>query len=273
MVDWPKKYISWIKDRVLHVSIPFTWELPKVRFLIQQKSIFWDRVLIGGPAIMLMPKYFDDLNYVTIGSKLKGVLQKVNQYATRTTIGCINKCAFCGVSKIEPFFFELDDWPDLPIICDNNILAASINHFDRVINRLVRLGRANFNQGLDARRLTDYHAIRIAEVQEPLIYLALDNVSYINDWACAYDRLRSAGILKRQIRSYALIGFNSGPDEAWRRCNFIESHNIKALPQWYHSLDALKKNIVTAKQLELGWNDYERRRIMQWFYFHKNAVK
>ena len=29
--------------------------------------------------------------------------------------------------------------------------------------------------------------------------------------------------------------------------------------------------IVTEKQIQLGWNDYERRKIMQWFYWHKKA--
>ena len=40
---------------------------------------------------------------------------------------------------------------------------------------------------------------------------------------------------------------------------------------WFHELDVMEKNTVTPKQAALGWNDYERRRIMQWFYQHKKA--
>ena len=166
----------------------------------------------------------------------------------------------------------LNRWPDLPVICDNNLLATSSSHFDRVIDRLIAHGWANFNQGVDARLLTDYHAMRIAEIKDPLVYLALDNIAFRDSWECAYDRLRSAGLAKHMIRSYALIGFNTDPGEAWARCEWIEMHGVKVMPQWFHELDALEKNTVTEKQVALGWNDYERRKIMQWFYWHKKAV-
>ena len=41
---------------------------------------------------------------------------------------------------------------------------------------------------------------------------------------------------------------------------------------WHHPLNAMVKNAVTKEQKENGWNDYERRRIMQWYYQHKKAV-
>jgi len=55
-------------------------------------------------------------------------------------------------------------------------------------------------------------------------------------------------------------------------CEYVEKHGVKPLPMWFHELDALQRNIVTERQKELGWNDYERRRLMQWFYQHKKAV-
>ena len=62
-------------------------------------------------------------------------------------------------------------------------------------------------------------------------------------------------------------------DEAWKRCEFVKSFGIKVLPMWFHPLDALEKNGVTKKQKSLGWNDYERRKIMQWFYKYRKAVR
>ncbi len=41
---------------------------------------------------------------------------------------------------------------------------------------------------------------------------------------------------------------------------------------WFHPTNALENNVVTEKQAALGWNNFERRRIMQWFYKHKRAV-
>lgn len=270
--EWPKKYITWIKSRTLYVSIPFTWNLPRVKDVVRQQSFFWDKVVVGGPAVMLMPDYFSDMDYVSIGYESEGVLQRINPLATRTTVGCPNKCKFCAVPKIHGSLIEIDDWPDLPVLCDDNLLAASDYHFDKVIDRLIVHGWANFNQGLDARKLTDYHAMRIAEIKKPVVYLALDNMAYSDDWLCAYDRLRSAGLNKASIRSYALVGFNSDPAECWERCEFVESFNIKVLPMWFHKLDALEKNIVTPHQDSLGWSDFERRKIMGYYYQHRLAV-
>lgn len=276
--DWPKKPISWIKERVLYLSIPFTWNLPSVKSSLLQRSIFWETAVVGGPAVELMPGYLSGLDHVTIGYDYPGVLQKINPTATRTTIGCVRKCGFCGIGKglIEPGGLKcLDDWPDLPTICDNNILASPTEHFDRVIDRLKKHKDVDFNQGIDARLLTKYHAKRLSElkIKKHSIRLALDEIKYADGWLIAFDKLRSAGIAKSKISSYALIGFNSDPKEAWFRCEWIEKQGVKALPMWFHKLDQLKKNIVTKDQKALGWNDYERRRIMQWFYKHKKAVK
>lgn len=62
-------------------------------------------------------------------------------------------------------------------------------------------------------------------------------------------------------------------DEAWKRCEYIDTEKkIVVLPMWYHRLDAMEHNIVTEGQKALGWNDFERRKIMQWYYHHKEAV-
>ena len=100
-----------------------------------------------------------------------------------------------------------------------------------------------------------------------------DNIKYKDQWENAYSKLRSAGISKRKISSYALIGYDSDPSEAWERCEWIETHGVRVLPMWFHGLKQLQRNVVTEGQQKLGWNDYERRKIMQWFYQHKKAKR
>ena len=268
---WPKGPTQWIDSRTLYISIPFTWNLPSVKSQISQSSFFWDKVVVGGPAVALIPDFFNDLEFVSVGSQgLPDVLQRINPLATKTTIGCPRRCAFCAVPYTEPAFQELDDWPDLPILIDNNLLASSQKHFDKVIDRLVKLGWADFNQGLDARLLTWYHAKRLSEIKKPLVRLALDSCSMRQReaWTVALKMLLSAGIAKTNIRSYALIGFDSGPFEAWDRCQWIEGHGVKVLPMWFHPLDAMDHNRVTEDQEVLGWTDLERKRIMQWYFQH-----
>lgn len=273
---WPKKPVYWIENRTLFVSIPFTWELPGVYKKLKRRglSVSYDNAIVGGPAVELMPGFFNDLSYVEERHEMPGVLQRINPLATRTTIGCIRRCKFCaiGSGKIEGKFKELDDWPDLPMITDNNLLAASIHHFDKVIDRLVKHGWADFNQGLDSRLLTDYHAKRLAEIKKPTIRLALDNLDYKSQWKETVKRLRDAGIANSNIASYCIIGFDSDPKECWQRCIWVQSQKVLPYPMWYHSLDQLEKNIITEKQIKLGWNEEERKRIMGFYYKHRGSI-
>lgn len=272
---------SW--SRTLFISVPFTWDMRSVRSLLRNRSFLWDKAVIGGPGAYLCLHYYPDflsgIPNVEVGEYFPGVLQRVNPDATRTTYGCVRHCGFCGIGQgiIEPgafwSFWPLFDWRDLPVLVDNNILAAPREHFDRVIDRLKQWGWCDFNQGLDARLLTPYHAGRIAEIAHPIVRLALDSQLAMTEWGLAYAELRRAGIRQHDIRSYALIGYDSDPAEAWQRCEWIESVGVKALPMWYHPLNSLKHNAITDEQALLGWNDYERRRIMQYYYQHKEAVR
>jgi len=272
---WPGGPTYWLEGRRLCVSIPFTWNLHDVKTRIFQRSSHWDNVLIGGPAVRLVPEFFSELSmpWIRIGQGHPDALAHVNPKATRTMEGCVRNCGFCAVKRIEPVFRELSTWKNLPIVIDNNLLACSKDHFDKVIDGLKEIGWADFNQGLDSRLLTDYHAQRIAEIQEPMCRLALDSLDYSGDWERALGCLLRAGVPLANIRSYALVGFDSDPKEAWCRCNFIESYGIKVLPMWFHELDALKANQVTEKQKDLGWSERERNRIMQWFYKHRDFDK
>lgn len=243
------------------------------------------RVRIGGPAVKLakekMPGFFLGCT-AEIDGDIPGVLQRFNPRATRTSVGCIRQCAFCSVPLVEgqdtlrefgKRQMNLQDWPDLPVIADNNLLANSAAHIDKVCDRLEKHEWSDFNQGTDARLVTEYHAERFARLKNPTIRLALDSMSYVDAWDRALERLLRAGVAGRNIRTYALIAFGTSPEESWKVCEYIESKKIKVLPMWFHELTALEQNIVTDRQAELGWNDYERRKLMQWFYQHKKAVQ
>lgn len=269
--DWSRGPTRWIEDRTLFVSVPFTWNLPQLRAELQARDFQYDAVRVGGPAVNLMPHFFDGMDHVTAGGHYPGALQRINPMATRTTTGCIRRCSFCAVPITEGDFVELPDWPDLPIVCDNNLLAASQAHFDRVCDRLEKWQGVDFNQGLDARILTEYHAERLARIPGAIVRLALDNSATLEKWFGAWQLLRAAGISKRRIRTYALAGCKSGVDDAWARCELIDKLGGYALPQWFHPLDALTYNSCLPIHREYGWDENERDRIMCWFYQHRGA--
>lgn len=270
---WPKGPVSWVDDEKLLITIPFTWNLSKVKSDICQRSIFWDKVIVGGPAVKLIPGYFRDIDYVSEGGRLEGVLQRVNSLATRTTLGCSRKCSFCGVKSIETKYEELKDWPNLPVVCDNNLLSASEQHLEKVLGRLIDLGEADFNQGLDCRLMTQDVSNLIGEIKRPIVRISCDSEKVKGKWVRSFEMLRRSGIAKRNIRTYCLVGFDTDPSEAWSRCRFVEGHGVDAYPMWFHELDSMVLNKVTDKQKGLGWSDFERRRIMRWFYQHVDVTK
>jgi hypothetical protein len=273
--EWPRGPVSWTEGRTLKISIPFTWNLPAVRRRVAQVSLLHDRVIVGGPALNLMPDFFVGLGHVCVSHDEPNVLQRINPQASRTTLGCIRKCKFCGIGSglIEAGGLrELEDWPDKPILCDNNILAASEGHLERVVSRLHAHGWADFNQGLDVRLLNEDKAHLIASIGRPVCRLACDSKAEFDHWATAVERLRSAGVIKSLIKSLVLIGFDSDPSEAWERCQMVERFGIPPSPMWFHPLDSLEWNAVTEQQKRLGWSQKERTRIMGYFYKRRGTA-
>jgi len=277
MVQWSKTFVSWVKDRTLFVSVVFSWDLPAVerRFCLQ-RSMEFDRIVIGGPAIRAVPNYFSQYEFVTAGGDLDLAFKLHNKQATRTSIGCVRHCPHCGVDHIEGRFRLLKRFAPGNVLIDNNLTALPMNHFHRAMDHVDKYStRDNPGdiQGVDVRFINEEHARRIKCARINVLRIALDSFSYVDQWDRALEILFAAGIPKRKIRSYALVAFDTDPGEGWKRCEHILKRGIKPLPMFYRPPDILDKNRITDNQEKMGWNDFERRRIMQWFYQHKAAVK
>ena len=89
-------------------------------------------------------------------------------------------------------------WPIKPIVCDNNFLATSRAHFNRSIDRLKLVSGVDFNQGLDARLLTKYHADRLSELDLYCVRLAWDHSGMERQFINAFETLIAAGIAKER---------------------------------------------------------------------------
>jgi hypothetical protein len=272
--SWPKGPLYWMEDDTLCVSIPFTYNLPEVKYKAQQVDLFmpFNRVEVGGPAVALIPDFFDGLDFVTISKGREGVLQRINPYATRTTLGCTRSCGYCaiGTGRVEGGgMVELAEWPNLPLKCDNNFFAASDSHICKSLTEDIDRGYVDYNQGLDARYLTKDIAEMLAQIKKPIIRLSLDHNGMVDEWENAIEILLSAGVAKTNINTYALVGFRESPEQSWKRCEFITGKGITINPMWYHSLDCLKKNIVTPEQGKHGWTDKNRTQLMGWYYMRR----
>jgi hypothetical protein len=235
MTEWKSSFAEWIENDTAYLSIPFTWELQNAYQRAAMLNAEGYSVRAGGPAVSLMPDFLVDV--AQIGGNVNA-LPHHNPDACFTSRGCIRQCSFCAVWRIEGNIQELNDWEPKPIVCDNNLLACSINHFDKVIDRLKPIKNIDFNQGLDARLLTQYHADRLSEL-DCTVRLAWDHIDTGNAFMAAYEKLRKASIPKNRIRVYVLIGYKDTPNDAWFRLRTV--HNLGCIPNpmRYNPLDTM----------------------------------
>jgi len=246
-VTWGGTFAEWLDGDTAYLSVAFTWDLQAAH----QRAVWLGqqghRVRAGGPAVSLMPHMLADV--AELGGEADA-LSHHNPQATFTSRGCIRRCPFCAVPRIEGGLRELAEWEPRPIVCDNNLLACSVAHFDKVIDRLRPLSGIDFNQGLDARLLTKHHAERLAEL-DCTVRLAWDHIDTGNAFMAAYERLRKAGLPKRRIQVYVLIGYQDTPDDAWFRLRTVWNLGIKPNPMRYNPLDALVRDAYVGE----AWTD------------------
>jgi len=255
MNQWHKDIASWRMGKRLYLSVPFTWLLPKARALAKQHN---GEVFAGGPAVDLMPGQMADVADIETPCPVLPLWMH-NPLATFTTRGCVNKCSFCAVPKIEGDLRELTEWPVRPVVCDNNLLAASRSHFDWVIDRLKAMPYVDFNQGLDARLFKRHHATRIAELRGVKVRFAFDHANMETTVHDAIKLARSEGL--KDFGVYVLFGFKDTPDDAIYRLERVRELGIWPNPMRYQPLDALEKNSYIAT----GWTSSELKRVGRYY--------
>ncbi len=256
-MTWRGDYAEWTEGGTAYLSIPFTWGLPRAYQRASMLAAEGYHVRAGGPAVSLMPDFLRPV--AELGGEVDA-LPHHNPQAVFTSRGCIRRCSFCAVPRIEGELRELDDWPVRPIICDNNLLACSVAHFDRVVDRLKPLHGIDFNQGLDARLLRAYHADRLAEL-DCMVRLAWDNVALEPIVMGAIDRLRAAGFPKARIRCMVLIGYEDTPGDARYRLETLWRMGIKPNPMRYNPLDAMRRDTYVGAH----WTDRLERTYMRYW--------
>lgn len=194
---------------------------------------------------IILEKYNDYLNYTYPTS---------DSYLAYATRGCIRKCSFCAVHKIEPTYKhyislrdqieninrnvgELQDKPlKHLLLMDNNILAS--DRFEDIINEIVELGYGvnnnfytyfkdgrkitsrkfvDFNQGTDARLLTEENMELIARIAIKPLRIAFDHADekYISLYT---EKIRLAAKYNiHDLSNYVLYNYNDTPEELYIR--------------------------------------------------------
>ncbi len=195
----------------VHVSVSFTWDIDRANWLARQ----WDFVApvkIGGPAMNGEGDGFIPGQYLKHG-------------VTFTSRGCPNRCPFCFINKP---LREIDPILEGNIIQDNNLLACSRSHIDKVFQMLSRQHSIVFAGGLEASRI-DYDTIewlRGLRVKE--LWTAYDRESALKDLMKASYFLRK--YFKRvKMRCYVLVGYGDDTTEK-AEIRLMQVFNLGFLP-------------------------------------------
>lgn len=190
----------------VHVSCTFTWDIPEAERLALAWAQHYPRVLLGGPAIT-------PAKYV-VPAFIPGMY--LRRGVTFTTRGCNDRCPWCLVPEREGRLQVIDDFPEGPVIQDNNFLQATATHRSRVYQMLNRQMVACFTGGLDSALLTDQVADELRGVNLREVFLAADTAGSLKPLVKAIRRLSflrdpaedRKGEAARAIRCYVLIAYN-----------------------------------------------------------------
>lgn len=254
MYNWLKDIAHWKINGTLYLSVVFTWHLPKARELAKAHK---GPVMAGGPAVKLMPDYLSDVADLA-GSIPYPAISFHNPMATFTSRGCPNRCSFCAVPRLEGNFTELENWEPRPLICDNNFLASSRRHFNRVIDRLTPFPFVDF-QGLEAELFTHYHADRFADLRRVALRFGFDSIEKESAVVKAVTIAQSYGL--RNIGVYVLINNDDSPEDAIYRLELVRSLKVRTNPMRFQPLFTLNKN----EHVSPGWTQYRLQKVMQYY--------
>jgi len=192
-----------------------------------------------------------------------GLVPEWDGFIVHASRGCNRRCPYCMVPKTEGKLKAKQSI--LPLILDpksgglrhsfknlylfdNNILQAK--NWPEIFKELVFLHRSfglriDFNQGLDARLITDQTARLLSQIESwrkfPL-RIAYDTLSQRKAVRQAIRKLKSSGIDPSQILAYALFNHREGPEEFLSRVQDLLELGVAVYPMRYQPLYALTKN-------------------------------
>jgi len=254
MYNWKKEIVNWKIGNTLYISLVFSWQIQDAKILAKRHK---GKVIVGGPAAILNQ---DKIDFAEFQNTTEfDVLSMHNPLATFTTRGCLRKCKFCAVPTIDGKFIELRNWKVNPVICDSNFLNSSKKHIVKVIDKIKHFPKVDFNQGLDARLINDWHFDQFCRLKDIKLRFAFDHINYEKYVIDAIMKAQRLGF--KDIGIYVLIGFNDTPADALYRLEKMREFGVLPNVMRYQPLTAENKNSFVAD----GWTEIELKRMTRYY--------
>jgi hypothetical protein len=210
-------------------------------------------------------------------------------YFAYTSRGCIRKCHFCGVPKLEGMQRDTESLTDLVhaidehygpkkdlILMDNNVVASS--RFKEIIAEIRDLGfvpgaklmrpgarvavqrRVDFNQGVDARILCKdpMYLRELATICIKPLRIAFDHLGVKKPYEQAVRYAAEYGLT--ELSNYMLYNFHDGPEDLFERMRLNVTLNeelgirIWSFPMRYQPTNRPNRGHIGEK-----WSRYQLR--------------
>lgn len=203
----------------VHISVTFEADIEKAEQLAKSWEIVTRNVKIGGPAFKDPGGEFTPGLYVKKGYVI-------------TSRGCPNKCWFCNAWKNEGNIVRELQIHDGWNLLDNNILACSQTHQEKVFQMLLRQPeKPRFTGGLEAALLNEWNINWLAKLKPEYIYFAYDTPDDYEPLAAAAFLLHQAEVMKgHRCGCYVLIGEKKDTFEAAQK-RLIDIIKLGYFPQ------------------------------------------
>lgn len=231
-----EKLRSWAASAsgdTLYISALFTWEVPDIIKLARWFRLSTPNIEIGGPSASLMADYIYEQTGIMphLGLDSRFDQQPGLYFYSFTHRGCPKNCPNCAVPRVEPDFFEYKEFQVTNLIGDNNILACSQGHQERVVERILSSGMewVDFNSGFDVSLFQPKHFELYSQLPLKTWRFAFDHLQQENDLHRCVAILRDGGIRRHHaITIYCLVNYEDTPEEAEYRAKLIQE--LGALP-------------------------------------------
>jgi hypothetical protein len=198
-------------------------------------------------------------------------------YATR---GCVNKCGFCAVSKLEPVYTDDTDFDSYLsksmekfgerqnlILFDNNILASK--QLEKIVESIKSFGfhagakfkgkarSVDFNQGVDSRLFEGRKIEILSRIYVNPLRIAFDHIGLKDVYVRAVEIAIEHGLTR--LSNLMLYNFNDSPDDLYNRLKVVMDLNarlkarISSFPMKYIPLNSVNRSFIgkewTRKQI------------------------
>lgn len=266
----PRKEL-WDNPDVVYGSAIFEKSLP----VAEQLRCEFPNAIIGGTGVNVSFN-LEDIGIKTIKQDYS-IYPKWKQSIGFTQRGCRLKCPFCvvprkeGAMRQEQTIYDLwrgPSWPKELILLDNDFFGQP--EWRHRIAEIAHGGfKVSFNQGINARFLTDEAAQAIASIdyrddqmKVKRIYTAWDNRRDENRLFAGLDRLVKYGVKPENIMVYMLIGYwswETEEDRLYRQAK-LRAFGCRPYPMPFvrtKELVGFQRWVIGAYDKRIPWDDWK----------------